>query len=393
MARQNGDFAFSNNFEVAKAAPLDARVTTPTYAQLTSLPFAYKGMLVSVTGDGSNNGVYRLTADDASVASNWARIDPVLATVASTGDYDDLSNLPSIDSALSSTSTNAVRNSVVHARFAGVDTAVTAAAVTDAALSATSTNPVQNQAVHTRFAGVDTAINSLATVASTGNYADLTGTPPTPFDGNYYSLSNRPDLPNTMRAAYLGRWRLFTGTITTATSVTNVTSQNILPQNDVRVSLRWSREDGAASSQAPTYMDDFQTQLARTKCVIKVEGLYTICYRLFTISGSRTNKSKAQSLILVEKPSMNGGTSQYTNGGVPKDHLIRHYGPMISYEQTHSVVAYGDTKTIHLGVGDQVYIQVEGLHNQDNSANRGAYANNSADESFVVFEFIYPGHV
>ena len=96
MARQNGDFAFSNNFEVAKAAPLDARVTTPTYAQLTSLPFAYKGMLVSVTGDGSNNGVYRLTADDASVASNWARIDPVLATVASTGDYDDLSNKPSL---------------------------------------------------------------------------------------------------------------------------------------------------------------------------------------------------------------------------------------------------------------------------------------------------------
>ena len=351
MARQNGDFAFSNNFEVAKAAPLDARVTTPTYAQLTSLPFAYKGMLVSVTGDGSNNGVYRLTADDASVASNWARIDPVLATVASTGDYDDLSNKPSL--------------------FDGV-------------YASLSGRP-------TLFNGDYNSLSNRPSLFN-GDYNSLSNRPSL-FNGDYNSLSNRPDLPNTMRAAYLGRWRLFTGTITTATSVTNVTSQNILPQNDVRVSLRWSREDGAASSQAPTYMDDFQTQLAKTKCVIKVEGLYTICYRLFTITGSRTNKSKAQSLILVEKPSISGGTSQYTNGGVPKDHVIRHYGPMISYDHAHSVVAYGDTKTIHLGVGDYVYIQVEGLHNQDNAANRGAYANNSADESFVVFEYLYPGHV
>ena len=73
MSRQVGDFAFSNNFEVAKGAPLDARATTPTYAQLTSLPFAYKGMLVVVTSDGSNNGVYRLSADDGTVASNWVQ--------------------------------------------------------------------------------------------------------------------------------------------------------------------------------------------------------------------------------------------------------------------------------------------------------------------------------
>jgi hypothetical protein len=353
MARQNGDFAFSNNFEVAKAAPLDARVTTPAYAQLTSLPFAYKGMLVSVTSDGtaSNNGLYRLTTADATNAANWEKIETVTNTnqLTNGAGFITASSVP--------TNTNQLTNG--------------SGFITASSLP-TNTNQLTNGAGFITSSSVLTNTNQLT---------------------NGAGFITSSSLPNTMRAAYLGRWQLFTGLITTGNSTTVVASQNILPQNDVRVSLRWSREDGAASSQAPTYMDDFQMQLARTKCVIKVEGLYTICYRLFTITGSRLNKSKAQSLILVEKPSMNGGTSQYTNGGVPKDHVIRHYGPMISYDNAHSVVAYGDTKTIHLGVGDQVYIQVEGLHNQDNTASRGAYANNNADESFVVFEFLYPGHV
>jgi hypothetical protein len=61
MARTTGTFTFPSNFEVTKAAPLDARASTPLKSELTdgSLPFPYLGMLVAVTEDStSNTGLY-----------------------------------------------------------------------------------------------------------------------------------------------------------------------------------------------------------------------------------------------------------------------------------------------------------------------------------------------
>lgn len=63
-----------------------------------------------------------------------------LATVAFTGAYSDLSGRPTIDSALSSTSTNAVQNKVIAA-------ALNQRTTVDSALSASSSNPVQNKAI------------------------------------------------------------------------------------------------------------------------------------------------------------------------------------------------------------------------------------------------------
>lgn len=75
MARNIGTFEFPSNFEVKKSAPLDARVQTGLKTELTNLPFPYKGMIVSVTDDISdNNGTYVLQDADGSVLANWEKI-------------------------------------------------------------------------------------------------------------------------------------------------------------------------------------------------------------------------------------------------------------------------------------------------------------------------------
>lgn len=76
MARNTGTFNFPSNFEVKKAAPLDARTQTGLKSDLIGLPFAYKGMIVSVTDDptSDNNGTYVLNEDDGSILANWSKI-------------------------------------------------------------------------------------------------------------------------------------------------------------------------------------------------------------------------------------------------------------------------------------------------------------------------------
>ena len=66
-----------------------------------------------------------------------------LATVATTGSYSDLTGKPTIDSALSSSSTNAVQNKVVKAALDGKQDTLTI----DTAMSSSSTNPVQNSTI------------------------------------------------------------------------------------------------------------------------------------------------------------------------------------------------------------------------------------------------------
>ena len=87
------------------------------------------------------------------LSSTYATINS-LATVATSGSYSDLTNkptIPTVDSALSSTSTNAIQNKVVNTALAG-----------------------KANATHTHASG---DIKGLAKVATSGMYSDLTGTP------------------------------------------------------------------------------------------------------------------------------------------------------------------------------------------------------------------------
>ena len=84
--RQLGNFNFSANYEVKKQAPLDARLTTPEHVQLSSLPFAYEGMIVAVTGDTtpSLNGAYLKTGPGV---SEWTKFGVGDAPNFTQGDY------------------------------------------------------------------------------------------------------------------------------------------------------------------------------------------------------------------------------------------------------------------------------------------------------------------
>ena len=134
-----------------------------------------------------------------------------LATVATSGKYSDLAGKPTIDTALSSTSTNAVQNKAVKAALDGkaakshthtatevsglADVATSGSysdlsdtPTIDTALSATSTNAVQNKVINTALAGkanathnhTATEVSGLSTVATSGKYSDLTGKPTIP---------------------------------------------------------------------------------------------------------------------------------------------------------------------------------------------------------------------
>ena len=75
MTRQAGVFAFADNFECSLSAPLDARMTTPSKSQLTSLPGKYLGMIVVVTSDTTTerNGLYTLKENDGTTITDAHR--------------------------------------------------------------------------------------------------------------------------------------------------------------------------------------------------------------------------------------------------------------------------------------------------------------------------------
>ena len=104
---------------------------------------------------------------------------PLLATVATSGSYNDLTNKPAIPSAVT----------------------------VDSALSSTSTNPVQNKVINSALAGkansshthTASQVSGLATVATSGSYNDL---------------SNKPSIPQPTVSAASGSLTLWTGTET-----------------------------------------------------------------------------------------------------------------------------------------------------------------------------------
>ena len=116
-----------------------------------------------------------------SVATNIAG---QLKSVAVTGDYNDLDNKPTVDTTFNSSSTNAATSAAI-ATYVG-DQITAAAPTIDSALSTTSENAVQNKVVTTEL-NKKANSDDLATVATSGAYSDLTGTPT--VDSTYNSTS------------------------------------------------------------------------------------------------------------------------------------------------------------------------------------------------------------
>ena len=94
MSRKTGDYAFPSNFECSRDGPIDARMATPLFSHLTdgsSIPFKYLGMLVAITensSDTSKNGLYILSSNDGTNASDWTKVGADVSVMGADDVYD-----------------------------------------------------------------------------------------------------------------------------------------------------------------------------------------------------------------------------------------------------------------------------------------------------------------
>lgn len=171
------------------------------------------GTVTSVNNVSPVNGNVTLSIPAAQVNSDWnatsgkAQIlnKPNLATVATSGSYNDLSNKPTIP----------------------------AAVTVDSALSSTSTNPVQNKVITTALNNKQGTISDLSTIRS-GASAGATAVQPDDLatvatSGSYNDLSNKPTIPTVNNATLTIQKNGSTVKTFTANASSNVTANITVP--------------------------------------------------------------------------------------------------------------------------------------------------------------------
>jgi hypothetical protein len=157
----------------ANTSSLAAVATSGSYNDLTNKPTSFSGAYADLTGK------------------------PSLSTVATSGSYNDLTNKPTIPTV--PTVVSAFTNDSGFQTAAQVSSTVSTAntalkSYTDAGL-ATKVNSSSLATVATSGAYADLSGKpSLSTVATSGSYNDLTNKP-TVFSGNYVDLSGKPTIP------------------------------------------------------------------------------------------------------------------------------------------------------------------------------------------------------
>lgn len=210
------------------AASLARIAKSGSYADLDNKPSIPPATIV----DGTLSAT---SANPLSNAATYAELskkanDADLATVAKSGKYSDLTELPTIpepvtiDSTLTAAGTNPVQGKAIYTELtkkandaslstvaksgkysdlSGLPT-IPAAVTVDSDLDANSTNPVQNKSVKT---ALDLKANDadLATVAKSGKYSDLSGLPTIPaavtIDTALSATSANPVQNKTVKAA------------------------------------------------------------------------------------------------------------------------------------------------------------------------------------------------
>ena len=154
-----------------------------SYTDLTNKPVLFDGNYTSLINKPAIPNLPTL----ASVATSGSYEDlskkPVLHTVATSGSYNDLMNKPYLHSVASSGNYNELMNKpYLHS-----------VASSGSYLDLTNKPVIPN-------------LPTLAAVATSGSYADLTNKPAL-FDGSYTSLKNKPTIPTALDSAYIGDFK------------------------------------------------------------------------------------------------------------------------------------------------------------------------------------------
>ena len=80
MARQEGTYKFSGNFEPRFSAPTDARLSANTKAELYTIQYAYRGMIVYIKDE---DAYYKLVNDLPAYPASWVMY-------GGDGDFDEI---------------------------------------------------------------------------------------------------------------------------------------------------------------------------------------------------------------------------------------------------------------------------------------------------------------
>ena len=183
-------------------------ITTGNYDGLRT---RYSDSATKATQDGSGN-VITSTYAKTSHTHTSSQVTG-LATVATSGKYSDLTGTPTIDSALSSTSTNAVQNKAINTALAGkVDLTASGVSTAINKLGVGTATPVDADYYVCQYASGGTTTTSyhrrplsslwnwikskLATVATSGSYSDLKNKPTIPVVDSIISATSTNAIQN-----------------------------------------------------------------------------------------------------------------------------------------------------------------------------------------------------
>ena len=200
-------------------------VITETYALKTAIPtnnnqltngagYITAASLPTVDAALSDTSANAVQNKVVTAALNGKMDKVTLATVATSGSYNDLSGLPTIP-----TNNNQLTNGAGYITAASLPTV-------DAALSDTSTNAVQNKVVSAALNGKMDKV-TLATVATSGLYSDLSGLPTIPTNNNqltnganYITAASLPGAASASAAGIMKWGQIPSGSATATTSAT-----------------------------------------------------------------------------------------------------------------------------------------------------------------------------
>lgn len=199
-------------------ADLSNKPTIPTVDQVydSTSANAQSGAAVASAISGKQDTISDLETIRSGAAAGATAVQPSqLATVATSGSYADLSNKPSIPAAQVQSDWNQTNDQAVD--FIKNKPTIPAGVVVDQTYSASSTNAQSGTAVAGAISTKQDTISDLetirsgaadgatavqpgdlATVATTGAYSDLSGTPTlatVATSGSYADLSNKPTIP------------------------------------------------------------------------------------------------------------------------------------------------------------------------------------------------------